>query len=72
MTRALPANDQRTVVAGLGATGLSVARHLAAQGEIFAVVDTRAAPPGLAALAAECPEVPVFLGALDAELLGRA
>jgi len=72
MTRALPANDQRTVVAGLGATGLSVARHLAARGEIFAVVDTRAAPPGLAALAAECPEVPVFLGALDADLLARA
>ncbi len=72
MTRALPAKDQRTVVAGLGATGLSVARHLAARGEIFAVVDTRAAPPGLAALTAECPEVPVFLGDLDAELLARA
>jgi UDP-N-acetylmuramoylalanine--D-glutamate ligase len=72
MARALPANDQRTVVAGLGATGLSVARYLAARGEIFAVVDTRAAPPGLAALAAECPEVPVFLGALDAVLLARA
>lgn len=72
MARALPANDQRTVVAGLGATGLSVARYLAAQGEIFAVVDTRTAPPGLAALAAEFPEVPVFLGGLDAELLARA
>lgn len=65
-------NPQRTVIAGLGATGLSVARWLAARGEIFAVVDTRAEPPGLAALRAEHPEVPVFLGALDAELLARA
>jgi UDP-N-acetylmuramoylalanine--D-glutamate ligase len=71
-TRPLPADGQRTVVAGLGATGLSVARYLAARGENFAVVDTRDAPPGLAALAAEFPEVPVFLGGLDAELLGRA
>lgn len=64
--------QQRTVVAGLGATGLSVARHLAARGDIFAVVDTRADPPGLAALRAELPEVPVFLGALDAAVLARA
>lgn len=68
----VPPKDQRTVVAGLGVTGLSVARHLAARGEIFAVVDTRAAPPGLAALTAECPEVPVFLGGLDAAMLARA
>ena len=64
--------QQRTVIAGLGATGLSVARYLAARGEIFAVVDSRAAPPGLEALRAELPEVPVFLGPLDAELLARA
>jgi UDP-N-acetylmuramoylalanine--D-glutamate ligase len=68
----VPTKDQRTVVAGLGATGLSVARHLAARGEIFAVMDTRTAPPGLAALTAECPEVPVFLGGLDAAILARA
>lgn len=68
----VPTKDQRTVVAGLGATGLSVARYLAARGEIFAVMDTRAAPPGLAALTAECPEVPVFLGGLDAAVLARA
>ena len=66
------AQQQRTVIAGLGATGLSVARHLAARGEIFVVVDSRQAPPGLEALRAEHPEVPVFLGPLDAELMARA
>lgn len=66
------ARQPRTLIAGLGVTGLSVARHLAARGEIFAVVDSRPAPPGLEALRAEHPEVPVFLGPLDAELLARA
>lgn len=66
------AQQQRTVVAGLGATGLSVARYLASCGEIFAVVDSRESPPGLAALRAEHPEVPVFLGGLDPQLLARA
>jgi UDP-N-acetylmuramoylalanine--D-glutamate ligase len=62
----------RTLVVGLGATGLSVARHLAGRGEIFAVADSRAQPPGLAALRAEHPEVPVFLGGLDPGLIARA
>ncbi len=40
-----------TLVVGLGATGLSVARHLAGRGETFAITDTRDAPAGLARLA---------------------
>lgn len=39
-----------TLIVGLGATGLSVVRHLVAQGERFAVTDTREAPAGLARL----------------------
>ena len=39
------------VIVGLGRTGLSCARHLAALGWRLAVTDTRAAPPELAALA---------------------
>lgn len=38
---------RRTLIVGLGATGLSVARHLAACGEEYQVTDTREAPPGL-------------------------
>lgn len=45
------AKQTDTLVVGLGATGLSVARHLAARGEAFAATDTREAPSGLARLA---------------------
>lgn len=38
------------LIVGLGTTGLSVARHLAARGERFAVTDSRSNPPGLEAL----------------------
>ncbi|WP_414979138.1 UDP-N-acetylmuramoyl-L-alanine--D-glutamate ligase [Congregibacter sp.] len=58
----LISSTRRKVVVGLGATGLSVARYLARQGEEFTVVDTREQPPGLAQLQAEMPEVPVMLG----------
>ncbi|PLW83384.1 UDP-N-acetylmuramoyl-L-alanine--D-glutamate ligase [Kineobactrum sediminis] len=50
------------VIFGLGVTGLSVARHWYRQGLRFTVIDTRAAPPELATLNREMPEVPVFAG----------
>lgn len=53
---------QRNVVLGLGRTGLSVARYLAANGEPVGVIDTRVQPPELATLRRELPDVPVFLG----------
>lgn len=68
----LIASDRLTIVVGLGVTGLSVARYLAARGERFAVVDSRAQPPGLADLRAELPDVPVELGAFSAETLAAA
>ena len=52
----------RTLVVGLGKTGLSCARFLHAQGVQVAVTDSREAPPGLAALRAELPDVALFLG----------
>ncbi|HSM27816.1 MAG TPA: UDP-N-acetylmuramoyl-L-alanine--D-glutamate ligase [Thioalkalivibrio sp.] len=42
--------EQETLVVGLGATGLSVIRHLLACGQRVAVTDTRENPPGLDAL----------------------
>ena len=39
--------ENRTLVVGLGVTGLSVARFLAARGNSIVVVDSRAEPPGL-------------------------
>jgi UDP-N-acetylmuramoylalanine--D-glutamate ligase len=55
----------KTLVVGLGKTGLSCARYLHGQGVDLAVTDSRADPPGLAALRAELPDVPLFLGGFD-------
>jgi UDP-N-acetylmuramoylalanine--D-glutamate ligase len=60
------------VVVGLGATGLSCARHLHARGIPFTVVDTRAEPPGLAELRREMPEVTVFAGDYPPEIIDSA
>ena len=57
------------VVIGLGKTGLSCVRYLRSKGYSVAVNDTREHPPGLAELSAEFPEVNVYLGGLNAELL---
>ena len=54
-----------TLVVGLGKSGLSAARALQALDAAFAVTDSRTDPPGLAALQAECPEVPLYLGGFD-------
>lgn len=60
------------VIVGLGRTGLSCARHLAARGWRLAVTDTRAAPPEAARLAQLDPGIPVRLGGLDPQLLEGA
>lgn len=65
-------SDQFRIVVGLGATGLSCARHLARQGAPFAVVDSRENPPGLDALREVCPDVEVRCGELDAGFLSTA
>jgi len=61
-----------TLVVGLGKTGLSVVRHLRARGLAVAVLDTRVAPPALAALRSEAPEVTVHTGGLDPQWLDGA
>ena len=60
----LPLNGM-TLIVGLGQSGLSAARALQALGSAFAVTDSRANPPGLAALRAECPDAPLYLGGFD-------
>jgi UDP-N-acetylmuramoylalanine--D-glutamate ligase len=71
MTPAL-SNAPRTVVVGLGKTGLSVVRHLRAQGVSVAVTDTRAEPPALAQLRELAPDIQVSTGGLDERLLNGA
>ncbi|MGB5179672.1 MAG: UDP-N-acetylmuramoyl-L-alanine--D-glutamate ligase [Gammaproteobacteria bacterium] len=63
----------RTLVVGLGETGLSVARFLSRQGVPVAIVDSREQPPGLERLRTELPaDVALFLGAFSAEAFEHA
>lgn len=63
----------RTLVIGLGKTGLSVARYLAQRGVQVAIVDSRENPPGLEQLRAELPhDVALFLGGFRHEAFERA
>ncbi|MEY4590581.1 MAG: UDP-N-acetylmuramoyl-L-alanyl-D-glutamate synthetase [Pseudomonadota bacterium] len=67
----LIASSHTTLVLGLGATGLSVARFLQRQGRAFAVADSRSVPPNLEAFCAEFPNIPPQLGPLQGEFLSQ-
>lgn len=58
-------------VVGLGITGLSCVRYLAARGVSVLAMDSRAAPPNLDVVQREFPDVNVMTGMLDAETLCR-
>jgi len=62
------ASDRRTLVVGLGKTGLSCVRYLCEKGRELSVVDSRAEPPGLEELRSQFPDVPVHLGPFDPDL----
>jgi UDP-N-acetylmuramoylalanine--D-glutamate ligase len=64
---------RRTLVVGLGKTGLSVARYLSRQGVPVAIVDSREQPPGLARSRAGLPaDVALFLGGFHKDAFERA
>lgn len=63
---------QRVLIVGLGATGLSCARFLAAQGVEVAITDSRANPPGLDVLQKELPDTAVFVGGFETSAFERA
>jgi UDP-N-acetylmuramoylalanine--D-glutamate ligase len=65
---AVIASDRRTLVVGLGNTGLSCVRYLCAKGRELAVADSRAEPPGLKELREQYPEVPVYSGDFDPDI----
>ncbi|MCP3906656.1 MAG: UDP-N-acetylmuramoyl-L-alanine--D-glutamate ligase [Oceanicoccus sp.] len=67
----LIATDNKQVVIGLGVTGLSCVRYLAANNKPFSVVDSRENPPGLEAFRAEFPDINLTLGDItEASLAG--
>ena len=62
-------HQQRTLIIGLGKTGLSCARFLAKQGESFIVMDDREQPPELAALREQFPDAELYLGGFDTTVM---
>ena len=66
------ASGPRSVIVGLGRTGVSCARHLAARGHSLVVTDSRASPPGLAELRRLVPAAATVLGGFDPAVLEGA
>jgi UDP-N-acetylmuramoylalanine--D-glutamate ligase len=66
------AGSPRSVIVGLGRTGVSCARHLAARGHRLVVTDSRADPPGLAELRRLVPGAVTALGGFDPAVLEGA
>ena len=65
-------NRAYTLVVGLGVTGLSVVRHLLAQGQALRVVDSRQQPPGADVLQREFPQLELLRGAFDKDVFRHA
>ena len=61
--------DKKVLVLGLGETGLSLARWLAAQGVRVRAADSRELPPTFATLRMELPQVEIRCGVFRDELL---
>ena len=62
----------KTLIVGLGKTGLSCARYLSRQGIEVAITDSRRKPPGLQAVSDEMPDLALFLGGFDSEVFEAA
>jgi len=65
-------SNQFHIIVGMGATGLSCARHLKKQGIPFAMADTRANPPNLVEIEKEFADVKKSFGNLDPVFLDEA
>ncbi len=62
----------KTLIVGLGKTGLSCARYLSRQGVAFAVTDSRENPPGLDEIREEMPDLAIFVGGFDSGVFEAA
>lgn len=70
--KTMSARNPKIIVVGLGLTGVSCVRHLVMNNITPVVVDTRAAPPGLADFRAAYPKIELHLGKLPTALLQEA
>lgn len=66
------AKTHRTLIVGLGLTGLSCARYLTRQGVEVAMTDSRAKPPSLELIRSEMPDIPLFVGGFNESAFERA
>jgi UDP-N-acetylmuramoylalanine--D-glutamate ligase len=64
--------DTKYLVVGLGLTGLSCVRHLAARGKWVAVTDSRTNPPNLTEVRTQFPDMDVQVGGFDIEQFEQA
>ena len=64
--------DTKYLVVGLGLTGLSCVRYLAARGKWVAVTDSRTNPPNLAEVKTQFPDMDVQVGGFDIEQFEQA
>ncbi len=62
----------KTLIVGLGRTGLSCARYLATHGLPVAIVDNREQPPALSKLKQSLPDAALFLGGFEAGVFEAA
>lgn len=75
MTAYEPQADEnccKTLIVGLGQSGLSCARFLHGRGFPVMVVDSRENPPALESLQAEMPDVAVITGGFDPDIFAAA
>jgi UDP-N-acetylmuramoylalanine--D-glutamate ligase len=68
----LIATDNKRIVVGLGATGISCVRHLAKLGVPFVVADNREQPPALDEMQRDYPHIEMYLGEFDKQLFCSA
>jgi len=64
--------SHQTIIIGMGKTGLSCARFMAGRGQSFAIADSRNSPPELENFVRHYPDVEVYTGEFDPELLAAA
>ncbi len=68
----LIATDKYSLIVGMGATGLSIARYLHAQQQRFCLFDTRASSTLTATFSERFPEAPQYFGTIDEAVLNGA
>jgi len=65
-------NNSYKIILGLGKTGVSCARYLIKQGYQIAIADSRLTPPNLEQFKQDFPEVKIYLGEFDYNILSQA